>query len=286
MRNYITLVTILAAVFGVVVIGIALFSYFKTSTASISDDTTPLKTQTSTYQYVFPDTATQENDWAQPEQSVLLSDWANSENIRTSSTTTHTPTVLPTPNTSKQATATYEPSGTSSSAAENNFNPWAWLPQASQEQTVEPQESSATKEYRAYGNTYGDALKQFANTAGNQSEILDAFVKGRGTTNNTAAITALAARYETLGAQLADIEAPDAFTSAGAALAQSYTNVGEALFSLSEAADDTDTLDRVYAYNTAVEEFAGSFLRMSDLFGALGVTFKQGEDGDIFMPPL
>jgi len=130
-----------------------------------------------------------------------------------------------------------------------------------------------------YGNDLGALLKSFGLAQGDQADTLDKFIKNR---TNTTGLKKLTDDYLQLSSDINGLSAPAQLTSVHSGLVSSYASVGELLWNLSSANDDTELLDLMLTYNKSSEEVAKHHVTLVTLLKAHGVTFKSHEPGNIF----
>ncbi len=164
---------------------------------------------------------------------------------------------------------------------------WEWIPKNIKRTNIRPEaEPPELVVIRSFGNAYGSTIKRFTATLGDQPKVMNSFMQGRGTEDNVTDMVSMGQKYIDITETLTNLQAPAGFESTALSLSNAYKAVGEATIDLSKSGDDTDTIERIYSYNTVVEDFAKSYLALVNLFGAYGVKFSKGEGGDIFMPPM
>jgi hypothetical protein len=166
---------------------------------------------------------------------------------------------------------------------------WSWIPNTSTKPSPAqpPVESAEQQAIRQYGNSVGKLVKDFSTGTGDQLQVMGDFMKDRADNANKQQVLNLAKSYTELSDKINKVSTPAGLESYGQGLAAAYRSTGEAMVMLAEVgADDTAALQQVTSYNEVVTEFARQFIKMADTFGAYGVTFDTGDDGDIFMPPV
>ncbi len=234
-------------------------------------------------------TANPYNDVSKSTEDDLLTSWQDSNNIKQGD---YAPRVSESIDiqdiidTAKPAPST-EDTSQSTTQSPDDSGIWDWVPQTIlRKPTSTPQEIPEMAEIKTYVNLYGNTVKEFTRQADNQTKLMEVFIAGRGEEGNTLEIQALAQQYITLSEDLTALPIPSGFESTAQDLSLAYKGVGEATHNLSLATDDTDTLQRLYAYNASVDIFATEFISFANLIGAYSITFTKGEGGDIFTPPV
>lgn len=132
---------------------------------------------------------------------------------------------------------------------------------------------------REYANTLGALLKSFDIAQGNQVALLENFVADRTTTHSLKQLTDA---YEQLSLDISQIDAPEVVSSIHTGLIISYKAVGELLWELTLAHDDTELMERMLIYNQSSEDVAKQHVSLITLLKAYGIEFKSSEAGSIF----
>ncbi len=156
-----------------------------------------------------------------------------------------------------------------------------WLGGYSNTQTVVQQEVETKEQLalRAYGNELGSSLTSFNISNGNQTDLLDSFLKNRGDTKNLERLTD---NYIQLSKDIEKILAPAQLETIHPNLVSSYASVGTLLWELTLAENDQELMNKMLTYNKASEEVAKSHVALITLFKAYGIVFKSYEGGGIF----
>lgn len=168
---------------------------------------------------------------------------------------------------------------------------WNWLPSRDLTNHAKPPEpvtkpSKQEVAMRDYGNVIGSTIKSFTLQASDQPKTMLNFMQDRANKEAAQDLVNLGNMYIELSKDLSLIDMPTNIERVASKFTAAYSKVGDATIDLAKSTDDDDTLNRVYSYNSVIEDFARSFMKLSNIFGAYGVTFSKGEGGDIFMPPM
>jgi hypothetical protein len=145
--------------------------------------------------------------------------------------------------------------------------------------SLEPETTALQTELHDYGNAVGSHLQQFIRAQGDQAALLERFLQDR---TNTDELETLTNAYVALSAKLSEVTAPNILQSTHAGLVYSYAQVGEYLWRLADAKDDSDLLQKMLAYNKISEAVAKHHVTLVTTFNAHGVEFKSSEPGSIF----
>ncbi len=156
-----------------------------------------------------------------------------------------------------------------------------WLGGYSNTQTVVQKEVQTKDQIalRAYGNKLGSLLTSFNISNGNQTDLLDTFLKNR---NNTKSLELLTDNYTKLSKDIGKILTPAQLETIHPSLVSSYASVGTLLWELTLAENDQELLSKMLIYNKASEAVAKNHVALITLFKAYGIVFKSYEGGSIF----
>lgn len=130
-----------------------------------------------------------------------------------------------------------------------------------------------------YGNTLGKSFKAFLLAQGDQTALLERFLKDRA---DTRALKNLTDAYQLFSRELATLEAPALVQDTHQGLVRSYSDIGTYLWRLTDATSDQELLTKMLEYNTISETVAKHHVTIITLFKAHGVEFKSHEPGSIF----
>lgn len=134
-----------------------------------------------------------------------------------------------------------------------------------------------------YGNDIGSSIESFEQQHKNSVQILKEQAEDRADAGKAFAVVSLGTAFQNLGKNLAATEVvPSAMTSAHAALAKSYIELGGNLALIPEAERDSDFIQAIQTYNASADAFTKSYIRLVSLFGAYGVTFTSADSGRVF----
>ena len=157
-----------------------------------------------------------------------------------------------------------------------------WLGGYSTTQPIEIQETGETavqQALHAYGNELGSTLKSFNTAQGDQTGLLEDFLKDR---TNTTNLKRLTDGYIALASEIASISAPVQIDTTHDVLVASYKQVGELLWDISSATSDEELMQKMLTYNKSSEAVAKHHVTIVTTFSAHGVDFKSHEPGSIF----
>lgn len=132
----------------------------------------------------------------------------------------------------------------------------------------------------AYGNELGLTLNTFILAQGDQSKLLDTFLKNK---EDTTSLKRLTDGYLELSKNIEALSVPAQLENIQSGLVSSYKSVGELLWALTLAKSDEELLTSMLTYNKSSEEVAKHHISLVTLLKAYGIVFKNHEPGAVFM---
>lgn len=150
--------------------------------------------------------------------------------------------------------------------------------------TVEPQKRTVLQQsIYEYGNAAGSLISSFEQSHQNNAQLLTDAVRDRGNPAKAGAVDALARALSALGDQLFALDnVPSGMRDAHSAVAKDYQTLGQKLSETARAQSDASFLAAVQAYNTSADTFVKDYVALAQLFAAYGVSFSQGDAGNVF----
>ena len=150
--------------------------------------------------------------------------------------------------------------------------------------TEQNKRSSAQESIYQYGNTIGSYIQSFEEQYPEPASILIDQADDRANPQKAAAVENLAKAIESVGHTMLTIaEAPQGFSEAHVALAQSYIEVGKNLALIPKAMSDDDFLKAIEVYNASADTFVKNYITLATLLSIYEVTFNAGDAGSVFL---
>lgn len=135
-----------------------------------------------------------------------------------------------------------------------------------------------------YGNDIGTLIQNFETLHANMASILTNQAEDRENSDKAQALKGLGLAYKDLAAHIAQVEPPSTAASANTALAQAYTNVGDGLIAIPDAADgDTTFLAAIKSYDAKVDALNRALVAIATIFSISGVQFGASDPGSAFV---
>jgi len=135
-----------------------------------------------------------------------------------------------------------------------------------------------------YGNDLGSLIQSFEQDHMNQSQLITDYLQDRNNSTKVAVMETLGNQYATLGDSILAMDSvPSQMTSAHAALAQSYKELGAKLGLVAQTQGDAAFIAAIETYNNSAQTYVKNYIAVSDLFAAYGVTFSTTDPGSVFV---